>query len=206
MLKNIQQRVVLVRDQRIKLTNEVLSSIKVLKLMAWEGEFEGRINLLRDREMALYREYVLTQALSGTLFTIIPLLVAISTFGAFVFSGNTLTVEKALTSLALFDLLRFPLFMLPSTINSIVEAQVSLGRIQTYLQEPERVPVPSLPLRAPGVLLDKVTGVWDGVGRSVRADEEDEGPVEARLWSRWVPYPTQKKITLCPVLINQNLK
>ena len=153
-------------------------------MQAWEGKFEGRINELRDRELTLYREYVLTQALSGTLFTVIPLLVAISTFGAFVFTGHNLTVEKALTSLALFDLLRFPLFMLPNTINSIVEAQVSLGRIQNYLQEPERVPVPSLPLRVPGLLLEKVTAVWDGVGRSVRAGEAADLPVEARLWSR----------------------
>ena len=169
MLKDIQQKVVSVRDERIKMSNEVLSGTKVIKLQAWEREFESRINALRDRELTLYRQYVLTQALSGTLFTVIPLLVAISTFSAYVFTGNKLNVQTALTSLALFDLLRFPLFMLPNTINSIVEAQVSVGRIQSFLLENERAPVPSRGLRAPGLRMDKVTCVWDGVGRLVPA-------------------------------------
>jgi ATP-binding cassette subfamily C (CFTR/MRP) protein 1 len=42
-----------------------------------------------------------------------PLLVSLSTFTFYVWSGHKLDVASALTALALFDLLRFPLFMLP---------------------------------------------------------------------------------------------
>jgi hypothetical protein len=51
--------------------------------------------------------------MSSALYTAIPLLVAILTFTSYIALGNTLDVATALTSLALFDLLRFPLFMLP---------------------------------------------------------------------------------------------
>ena len=51
--------------------------------------------------------------MSGALYTAIPLLVSILTFTSYIALGNTLDVATALTSLALFDLLRFPLFMLP---------------------------------------------------------------------------------------------
>jgi ATP-binding cassette subfamily C (CFTR/MRP) protein 1 len=51
--------------------------------------------------------------MSGALYTAIPLLVAIMTFTSYIALGHTLDVATALTSLALFDLLRFPLFMLP---------------------------------------------------------------------------------------------
>jgi hypothetical protein len=51
--------------------------------------------------------------MSSALYTAIPLLVSILTFTSYIALGNTLDVATALTSLALFDLLRFPLFMLP---------------------------------------------------------------------------------------------
>lgn len=49
------------------------------------------------------------------------------------FTGHDLEVSRALTALALFDLLRFPLFMLPGIINTMVEAGVSLSRVRSFL-------------------------------------------------------------------------
>jgi ATP-binding cassette subfamily C (CFTR/MRP) protein 1 len=69
-------------------------------------------------------------SLSGALFSTIPLLVGIFTFIAYIALGNSLEVATALTSLALFDILRFPLFMLPNVLNNLVEAKVSVDRVQ----------------------------------------------------------------------------
>jgi hypothetical protein len=55
--------------------------------------------------------------------------------------GNRLDIATALTSLALFELLRFPLFMFPQVINNVVEATVSVERIQSYLLAKDRIPV-----------------------------------------------------------------
>jgi ATP-binding cassette, subfamily C (CFTR/MRP), member 1 len=55
--------------------------------------------------------------------------------------GNRLDIATALTSLALFKLLRFPLFMFPQVINNVVEATVSVERIQSYLLAKDRIPV-----------------------------------------------------------------
>ncbi len=68
---------------------------------------------------------MIAQSLSGAVFTTIPILVGVCTFIAYIALGNTLDVATALTSLALFDILRFPLFMLPNVLNNIVEAKVS---------------------------------------------------------------------------------
>ena len=68
------------------------------------------------------------------LWNAVPLLVALSTFAAYTLSGHTLDVASALTSLSLFEILRFPLFMLPQIINRMVEAGVSIDRIQSFLQ------------------------------------------------------------------------
>jgi ATP-binding cassette subfamily C (CFTR/MRP) protein 1 len=44
------------KDKRIRLTNEVLSGIKVLKLYAWETSYEQEIQSIRDKELVLLRK------------------------------------------------------------------------------------------------------------------------------------------------------
>lgn len=63
-------------------------------------------------------------------FTAVPLLVSTATFFLYVSLGNTLTAAEAFTAISLFNILRFPLAMLPNVINNLVEARVSLKRIQ----------------------------------------------------------------------------
>lgn len=63
--------------------------------------------------------------MSSALYTAIPLLVSILTFTSYIALGNMLDVATALTSLALFDLLRFPLFMLP-----MVSAETRCSRLR----------------------------------------------------------------------------
>ncbi len=55
-LKTLQKALSGVRDERIKLTNEVLSGMKMIKLLAWEKEFENRITNVRERELILFRK------------------------------------------------------------------------------------------------------------------------------------------------------
>jgi ATP-binding cassette subfamily C (CFTR/MRP) protein 1 len=66
-----------------------------------------------------------------------PLLVALATFSAYTALGETLDVATALTALALFDIIRFPMIMLPQVVNSIVEAGISVERIREFLLSEE---------------------------------------------------------------------
>jgi ATP-binding cassette subfamily C (CFTR/MRP) protein 1 len=75
-------------------------------------------------------------------------------------TGHELDVATALTSLALFDILRFPLFMLPNVINNLVEAKVSVDRIQRFLLAGEKQLVTEGNLVDPGVFIRKGTFVW----------------------------------------------
>lgn len=71
------------------------------------------------------------------------LLFSVFTFGAFAVSGKQLTPQIAFTSLALFNVLIGPLNSFPWVVNGIVEALVSLGRLEGFLRSPE-VPERSL--------------------------------------------------------------
>ena len=39
------------RDRRVKLTNEVLQGVRILKLFAWQRPFEAAVNSRRDFEL-----------------------------------------------------------------------------------------------------------------------------------------------------------
>jgi len=119
---------------------------------------------------------MICQALSGTLWSMVPLAVAVATFTVFVLTGNTLDVSTALTSLALFEILRFPLFMLPNVVNNLVEANISITRIEAFLDLDERVPVPPLddPATPAGVVVDNATFIWEGKRQLSDADEDDD--------------------------------
>jgi ABC-type multidrug transport system fused ATPase/permease subunit len=160
-MKVLQRELSGIRDERIKLTNEVLSGMKVIKLQAWEKEFQNRILEVRSNELRVFRKYAIAGSIAGVLSTSIPLLVSTTTFITYVALGNSLDVATALTSLALFEVLRFPLFMLPQVINNVIEARVSIDRISSFLLQPEYQPIPSYPLKKPGILLENASLVWE---------------------------------------------
>ncbi|UJR38757.1 hypothetical protein I4U23_031422 [Adineta vaga] len=129
----------ILKDQRIQMTNEILNGIKVLKLYAWETTFIRSVTHIREKELRYIRYKSILSAISNVLSTFTPILVCIVTFATYVLSSNTnvLTAEKAFVSLALFNLLQTPLAKFPTTINSIVEASVSDQRIQKFLNYEE---------------------------------------------------------------------
>jgi ABC-type multidrug transport system fused ATPase/permease subunit len=50
-LRNIQTLVMKEKDKRVKLMNEILNGIKVLKLYAWENSFRDRVMGYREKEI-----------------------------------------------------------------------------------------------------------------------------------------------------------
>jgi ATP-binding cassette subfamily C (CFTR/MRP) protein 1 len=114
----MQKRVMQAKDQRVEINSEVLTNIKILKLQAWEESFQSKILTYRSKELDQLWTYYVGSAASTMLWNATPVAVAVATFAVYVWSGHELEVASALTSLALFDILRFPLFMLPQSKSS----------------------------------------------------------------------------------------
>jgi len=132
-MATLQARLMKARDERVEINSEVLGSMKVIKFQNWEESFQRRILCLRNAELRHLYVYAVGRAITVMLWSAVPLGVALATFTAYTLSGNDLDVATALTSLALFDILRFPLFMLPQVVNNLVEAGVSFHRVQDFL-------------------------------------------------------------------------
>uniref|UniRef100_A0A4W5LCT3 ABC-type glutathione-S-conjugate transporter n=1 Tax=Hucho hucho TaxID=62062 RepID=A0A4W5LCT3_9TELE len=115
------------KDARIKLMNEILNGIKVLKLYAWESSFKDKVLEIRQKELNVLRKTAYLGALSTMAWTSAPFLVALTTFAVYVTvdKNNILDAEKAFVSLSLFNILRFPLNMLPQVISIIAFPSVT---------------------------------------------------------------------------------
>ncbi|XP_051630728.1 multidrug resistance-associated protein 1 isoform X1 [Manacus candei] len=145
------------KDNRIKLMNEILNGIKVLKLYAWELAFREKVLEIRQKELQVLKKSAYLAAMATFTWVCAPFLVALSTFAVYVTvnKNNILDAQKAFVSLALFNILRFPLNMLPMVISNIVEASVSLKRLRVFLSHEEldpdsiiRGPMPEDPVKA----------------------------------------------------------
>lgn len=157
----LQKRLMTAKDRRVELNGEVLAGMKVIKFQAWEEPFQERILQLRDIELGHLFRYYIGTSFSRMLWTFTPLAVALATFAVYVHTGHKLDVASALTSLTLFEILRFPLFMLPQVINNTVEALVSLRRIREFLLCREYESVTPGSLSEVGVRMRNVSAVYE---------------------------------------------
>ncbi|XP_016840840.1 multidrug resistance-associated protein 1 isoform X8 [Nasonia vitripennis] len=141
-VRNLQIKQMKNKDERVKLMNEVLSGIKVLKLYAWEPSFEEQILKIRNKEIKVLKEAAYLNAGTSFIWSCAPFLVSLVSFATFVLidEKNVLNSEIAFVSLSLFNILRFPLSMLPMMISNVVQASVSVKRINKFMNSEELDP------------------------------------------------------------------
>ena len=65
------------KDRRIRLMNEVLNGIKVIKLYAWEDHFQTDVQKIRQRELTILKYTAYLNAVSSFTWTCAPFLVII---------------------------------------------------------------------------------------------------------------------------------
>ncbi|XP_058886564.1 multidrug resistance-associated protein 1-like, partial [Acipenser ruthenus] len=138
-MKQLKKSQMKTKDRRVKLLNEILHGIKILKLYAWEPSFLQKVVDIRESEMEVLKSSGYLTAFSMLMLTCVPFLVSLATFGVFVLAddGNVLTASKVFTSISLFNILRLPLFDLPTVISSVVQTKVSLSRLENFLSGEE---------------------------------------------------------------------
>lgn len=122
------------KDKRVRLINELLSGMRVVKYYAWERHFRERIDEVRAAELKALKARKYLDAMCVYFWATTPVLVAILTFGTYVLMGGELTPAKVFTCMALFNMLISPLNAFPWVLGGLVEAWVSLKRVRKLLQ------------------------------------------------------------------------
>ncbi|XP_049458237.1 ATP-binding cassette sub-family C member 12 isoform X1 [Epinephelus fuscoguttatus] len=126
-------KAILVTDNRVRTMNEILSSIKLIKMYAWEESFEKTITELRKAEKKELRKVSYIQNANVSISTIIPTIATVLTFILHTLLGLKLNSSDAFTTIAIFNAMRFCLALLPLSMKALAEAAVSLARLKKIL-------------------------------------------------------------------------
>ncbi|KAI0701717.1 multidrug resistance-associated ABC transporter [Earliella scabrosa] len=167
-------------DQRVRLSTEVLSGIRLIKYYAWEVFYANKVGSLREQEVGtIVRLAAARSSLIGVV-SVIPILATVFSIITYARTGHILDVATIFTSLQLFNIIRAPLVFLPITLASVADAMVALKRISSFLRA-EELPVPYTIDPSLDVALD-VDGdfTWESVKKadSDAAKPEEKGKAD----------------------------
>ncbi|XP_055943743.1 multidrug resistance-associated protein 1-like [Argiope bruennichi] len=153
-----------VKDFRLKLMNEILNGIKILKLYAWEIPFAGRVSKARNDEIKWIRYSFFTFLVTSFVYRCAPFMISIATFATFLLKdhNNVLSPTKAFVTLTLMEQLRYALFELPDAVADLIQFNISLKRLRKFFScenKDEKV-VGNYPDRGEAITVKEASFSW----------------------------------------------
>nr|XP_057929330.1 ATP-binding cassette sub-family C member 10 isoform X2 [Doryrhamphus excisus] len=122
------------KDSRVKLMTEILFGIRVIKFYSWEAHFTQKVSECRQGELTHLKAIKYLDAMCVYTWAALPVVISILTFVTYVLLGHQLSAAKVFTTLALVGMLIIPINTFPWVFNCILEAKVSLQRIQRFFK------------------------------------------------------------------------
>eukprot|EP00026_Physarum_polycephalum_P000616 Phypoly_transcript_00617.p1 GENE.Phypoly_transcript_00617~~Phypoly_transcript_00617.p1 ORF type:complete len:1440 (+),score=150.89 Phypoly_transcript_00617:1-4320(+) len=132
-MSGFQKSIMMFRDSRVRLMNELISGIRLVKFFNWETYFFKRVNDVRNSELGEHYKYAYARAILSFFFMGSGIMLTMALFAMYSLVGNVLDAEVAFTILALINVVRLSFNLLPMSVISLVEAKESLKRIQRFL-------------------------------------------------------------------------
>ncbi|CAI4218017.1 unnamed protein product [Parascedosporium putredinis] len=163
-MRTLQKKQMKNKDARSRLITEIINNMKSIKLYAWSAAFMNKLNYVRnEQELKNLRRIGATQALANFAWNTAPFFVSCSTFTVFVLTQDRpLSTEIVFPALALFNLLTFPLAVLPMVITAMVEASVAVTRLTDFLAAEEIQPDAVIVKPSPDAIGDETVIIREG--------------------------------------------
>ncbi|RHY84314.1 hypothetical protein DYB26_002032 [Aphanomyces astaci] len=137
---HLRRDILAVQAQRVKLTNEVLQGIRVVKLYAWEGSIQDQLNDIRVREISCLTKYHNLRIINNVLLMVAPVVSLACCLMVFVGQGRPLTMPVAFTALAYMNITRQPCGVFSTSVIGFTEALASCRRLSDFFNAEELAP------------------------------------------------------------------
>ncbi|KAJ7480955.1 hypothetical protein FB451DRAFT_1031097, partial [Mycena latifolia] len=127
-------------DARVQTVSELLNVIRMIKMFGWEKQMDQKIAEKREEELnwIWWRKVVYTAG--NNLTFLVPCFTMLGTYGQFCYTlvmKQELSASKVFSSMAVFDLLRAQLYFTFYCVTMVVNAKVSLDRLNDFLHNTE---------------------------------------------------------------------
>ncbi|KAI5803779.1 hypothetical protein EDC01DRAFT_775254 [Geopyxis carbonaria] len=156
-----------VRDKKMAVLSEALAGIRQIKFSALEDAWEAKIRAVRAQELRVLRRVFIADVMVITAWIVNPVFLAAFALSAYALKHGSLAPSVAFPALAVFGELEFTLSIVPEMVTDGVDALVSIGRIQKYLDSAEKQPVMTA---APRIALVGATVAWAADGADAVVD------------------------------------
>ncbi|KAJ3361258.1 Multidrug resistance-associated protein 4, partial [Allomyces arbusculus] len=123
------------RDRRIRLLSELIKSIEMIKLYAWESAFVRLVLDARHEEVAHLQKWYNLKGINTVFTWAVPGAMAVAGFFSWFFGiGTTFTTKGVFTSLLLFGAVRVNMsWRVPRSIELVADLRISFQRIEEFL-------------------------------------------------------------------------
>lgn len=137
-------------DIRVRLINEIIQGIRVIKAYAWEKAAIKQVEEARSTELSNLRTLLILMGVNYAVMFIAPVFVGLVGFlslDALIAAGVNITGEDGLpitvnvstvfTTFAAINLLRLPVKIIPMVLRALIEATISYRRLNRLMHMPE---------------------------------------------------------------------
>jgi ATP-binding cassette subfamily C (CFTR/MRP) protein 1 len=134
--------IVVFSDKRLKMTNEMLQGVRVLKLYNWESAFAKKVSEIRQNEMAIVKQASYLRSYNTFFMQLGPIFMSVLSFivlGA-TRGADAASADKVFTALTFFNLIQYPIMLFPMMVGFTADALVAMGRLDAFFNAEELNP------------------------------------------------------------------
>ena len=158
----------IVTDEKLQRITQFIESIRHLRWYGWQETWLEGIMESRQKELNLrIISTIITTTLAFTLRLGSGLFPAVAFYAFTTIAGMPLRVDVIFPAFDLFSLLEGYLRALPDLLTTILNAHVAMGRIQAFMDEPDKEKANVVPEGFTDLSLQDASFAWPGVEKNV---------------------------------------
>ncbi|CAD7948622.1 unnamed protein product [Amoebophrya sp. A25] len=132
-LQRVRARRVALTDKRMRLCNELLQGIRIVKYFAWEAPYVAKVREMRKKEVRLARNEMIAHGMNMLSYAFWPQCCIGVSMVVYSLAFGNLTPSRAFGTLVFIGVLRFPLIRMGDCVMGIMQARVAIRRLEAYL-------------------------------------------------------------------------
>ncbi|RFU32735.1 hypothetical protein B7463_g3630, partial [Scytalidium lignicola] len=158
-------------DDKLHRISQLVDSIRHLRWYGWQDVWLARIMESRQNELRLRIITSIFRVLIGFTNTFSNGLFPVAAFYAYtIWAGKPLRIDIAFPALQLFSMLENTLREVPNLITVILNAKISAGRIEDFMNEPDKPDADAASSLSGDIELKHASFAWPGASESILYD------------------------------------
>ncbi|XP_049611466.1 ATP-binding cassette sub-family C member 4 [Syngnathus scovelli] len=134
LFSKFRSKTAILTDSRIRIMNEVVSGMRIIKMYAWEKPFAALVSDVRRKEIHQIMMSSYLRGLNMASFFCASKIIVFITFTLYVLLGNKISASRVFVTVSLYTAVRLTVTLFfPNAIEKLYESSVSIQRIQEFL-------------------------------------------------------------------------